>query len=103
MRPQLGSSPAKAVLTSGELAIERLQSEEFDVLLLDMLMEPGLNGRKTLELVLEFRPGQKAVIASGFSQDEEVRKARALGAGAFIAKPYSLEEVGVAVRDVLEG
>jgi len=92
-----------ATVSSGELAIERLRSEEFDVLLLDMLMEPGLNGRETYEMVLRFRPGQKAVIASGFSQDEEVRKARVLGAGAFIAKPYSLEEVGVALRDVLEG
>ncbi len=90
-----------ASVSSGELAIERLRSEEFDVLLLDMLMEPGLNGRETFEMVLGFRPDQRAVIASGFSQDEEVRKARALGAGAFIAKPYSLEEVGVAVRDVL--
>ena len=98
---QLGYEVAS--VSSGELAIERLRSDEFDVLLLDMLMEPGLNGRETFEMVLGFRPDQRAVIASGFSQDEEVRKARALGAGGFIAKPYSLEEVGVALRDVLEG
>ncbi|MEN8165053.1 MAG: ATP-binding protein, partial [Acidobacteriota bacterium] len=90
-------------VSSGELAIERLRREEFDLLLLDMLMEPGLNGRETYEKILEFRANQKVVIASGFSQDEEVRAVRALGAGAFIAKPYSLEEVGVAVRDVLKG
>ncbi len=88
-------------VSSGEAAVERLGDEAFDLLLLDMLMEPGLNGRETYEKILEIRPGQKGVIASGFSQDEEVRKARALGAGAFLAKPYSLEEIGVAVRDVL--
>ncbi len=90
-----------ATVSSGEAAIERLRSEEFDLLLLDMLMEPGLNGRETYERVLEFRPRQKTVIASGFSQDDEVQKARALGAGAFIAKPYSLEEIGTAVLEVL--
>ncbi len=88
-------------VSSGEVAIERLGDEAFDLLLLDMLMGSGLNGRQTYEKILKIRPGQKAVIASGFSQDEEVRKARALGAGAFLAKPYSLEEIGVAVRDVL--
>ncbi len=88
-------------VSSGEGAIERLRHEAFDVLLLDMLMEPGLNGRETYEKILEIHPGQKAVIASGYSQDDEVRKARALGAGAFLAKPYSLEEIGVAVRYVL--
>lgn len=90
-------------VSSGEVAIERLERETFDLLLLDMLMEPGLNGRETYERILEIRPGQKVVIASGFSQDEEVRKAQALGAGAFIAKPYSLQEIGMAVQDVLEG
>jgi len=86
---------------SGEAAIERLRHEEFDLLLLDMLMEPGLSGRETYRDILEFRPGQKAVLASGYSQDEEVQLALALGGGAFIAKPYSIEEIGVAVRDTL--
>jgi signal transduction histidine kinase len=88
-------------VSSGEAAIDRLRQESWDLLLLDMLMEPGINGRQTYEKILEIHPGQKAVIASGYSEDDEVRKARALGAGAFIAKPYSLEKVGVAVRDVL--
>lgn len=86
---------------SGEAAIKRLRHEEFDLLLLDMLMEPGLNGRETYRNILEFRPGQKAVLASGYSRDEEVQLALALGAGAFITKPYSIEEIGVAVRDTL--
>lgn len=86
---------------SGEAAIERLRLEDFDCLLLDMLMEPGLNGRETYARILEFRPDQKVVIASGYSQDDEVGRARGLGAAAFLAKPYSLAEVGVAVRDAL--
>jgi signal transduction histidine kinase/ActR/RegA family two-component response regulator len=89
-------------VSSGEAAIEKVRSEDFDVLLLDMLMEPGLNGRETYEAILDYRPGQSVVIASGFSQDEEVRKVQDLGAAAFIAKPYSIEEVGVALRDALD-
>jgi YesN/AraC family two-component response regulator len=36
-------------------------------------------------------PGQKAIIASGFSETDRVREAQKLGVGAYIRKPYTLE------------
>ena len=89
-------------VASGEEAVERIRAgEEFDLVVLDMLMEPGLNGRRTLEAILELKPGQEAVVTSGYSQDDEVRRALKLGAGSFVAKPYSVERLGRAVRDAL--
>ena len=84
-------------VNSGETAIEFLKDNKVDLVLLDMLMEPGINGRKTYEEIIKIHPGQRAVIASGFSDNEEVQKARELGARQFIKKPYSREQLGLAL------
>jgi signal transduction histidine kinase/CheY-like chemotaxis protein len=94
---------ASASLASGEEAIEYLKENDADVLLLDMIMRPGINGRETYERILDFKPGQKAVIASGMAEGEEVEKARALGASHFIMKPYTIEELAKTLRQALGG
>ncbi len=92
----------KAV-NSGEEAIATIQEEEFDLVLLDMMMEPGMNGRQTYEKIIKFKPGQRALIVSGYSENREVRRALALGAGGFIKKPYSIRELLRAVHSVEDG
>ena len=67
-----------------------------------MIMEPGLDGLDTYKRILKFHPGQKAIIASGFSETERVKEAQRLGAGKYIKKPYTLEKIGIAVREELE-
>ena len=73
-----------------------------DLIVLDMIMEPGINGRETYERIIILHPDQKAIIASGFSETEDVKAAQALGAGLYIKKPYTLEKIGIAVRDELK-
>jgi PAS domain S-box-containing protein len=90
-------------VASGEDAVQYLNSQAADLLLLDMIMEPGMNGRKTYEQILFLHPSQKAVISSGFSETEEVKKTQALGAGGFIKKPYTLNQLGRAVQQGLAG
>ena len=89
-------------VNSGEKAIEFLKDNKVDLVLLDMLMEPGINGRKTYEEIIKIHPGQRAVIASGFSDNEEVQRARELGAKQFIKKPYSREQLGLAIAAGLD-
>ncbi len=86
----------KAV-SSGEKALDFLQEHKPSLILLDMIMAPGMNGRETYEKILALYPGQKAVIASGFSLDDEVKKTLKLGAGSYIKKPYSMAELSIAV------
>ncbi len=88
-------------VSSGEEAVEYLQENKADLLLLDMIMAPGMNGRETYGEILKIHPGQKAVICSGFSRNEEVKKAQALGAGVFVKKPYTLSQLGRAVQQEL--
>jgi DNA-binding NarL/FixJ family response regulator len=72
-----------------------------DLILLDMIMDPGISGRETYERVLKIHPNQKAVIVSGFAKTEEVREAQRLGAGRYIKKPFTLEKIGLALKDEL--
>ena len=66
-----------------------------------MIMNPGINGRVTYEKILKMHPQQKALVASGFAEDEDVRTTLALGAGAFVGKPYTLEKIGAAIYKIL--
>lgn len=81
-------------VSSGEEALALHEREIFDILLLDMLMEPGMNGLETYKKICEKYPHQKAVIASGYSKSDKVQEAMRLGASTFIAKPYTLEQLG---------
>lgn len=66
-----------------------------------MIMDPGIDGLETYRRILEIHPDQKALIASGFSETERVTEAQRLGAGAYIKKPFVLEQIGLAVRHEL--
>ena len=88
---------------SGEKAIDYLTRNKADLLLIDMLMEPGINGRNTYEQVIKMHPKQKAVIVSGFSQSEDVRATLKMGAGAFLGKPYGIAELGRTIYQELNG
>jgi CheY-like chemotaxis protein len=92
------------VLTAagGEEAIRMVQEQPVDLLVLDMIMEPGPDGLETYQRILAAHPAQKAVIASGFAESERVREAQQLGAGPYVAKPYTLEKLGLAVRKELD-
>ncbi len=64
MLKRLGYEPF--AVSSGEEAVEHLRSHKTDLLVLDMIMDPGIDGLDTYRRVLEAHPGQKAIIASGF-------------------------------------
>jgi DNA-binding NarL/FixJ family response regulator len=66
-----------------------------------MIMDPGIDGLDTYKRILEINPEQKAIIVSGFSETDRVNEAQALGAGAYVKKPYLLERLGLAVRQEL--
>ncbi len=91
------------VASSGEEAIQFIKDNKVDLLVLDMLMEPGINGRQTYEEVKKLYPDQKALVASGFSESDEVKATLKLGAGGFIKKPYSMNQLGRAVKEALRG
>jgi len=86
---------------SGDKAVDYLKNNQADLIVLDMIMEPGMDGFDTYKKIIEFHPGQKAIIASGFSETGRVKETQKLGAGQYIKKPYSIEKIGIAVKDEL--
>lgn len=90
-----------ACAASGEEAVSYLQENRVDLLMLDMIMEPGMDGLETYEQIQKLYPRQKALLASGFAATERVKKAQQLGAGAYLQKPYTMEKLGAAVKTAL--
>ena len=90
-----------AAVSSGEAAIAYLEEQPVDLIVLDMIMPPGMNGRETYERALSINPAQKAIIASGFAETDEVKAAQKLGAGEYIKKPYTMEKIGLAIQKEL--
>ncbi len=88
-------------VSSGEEAVEYLKENTADLILLDMIMDPGINGRETYERIKEIHPNQKAIIVSGFAVTDDVMETKNLGAGQFIKKPLTLEKIGIAVKEEL--
>ncbi|NOR25421.1 MAG: response regulator [Desulforhopalus sp.] len=88
-------------VTSGEEGIAFIESQSVDLVLLDMMMGNGLNGRETFERILQIHPLQKAIVISGYAKSDEILKARDLGIADFIEKPVTMSKIGVAIRQSL--
>jgi len=90
------------VVPSGEEAFEYMKDHSVDLIVLDMIMDPGMDGLDTYSKIMEIRPNQKAIIVSGYSETDRVTQAQALGAGTYVKKPYVLEKLGLAVKSELD-
>jgi PAS domain S-box-containing protein len=88
-------------VSSGEEAVAYVKTHAVDLIVLDMIMDPGMDGLDTYLKLLETHPHQKVIIVSGFAETERVSKAQLLGAGAYVKKPYVLEKLGLAVKKEL--
>lgn len=86
---------------SVQAALDYLQTQAVDLLLLDMIMPPGMDGLDTYRAVLNRHPDQKALVVSGFAETERVQETLRLGAAGFIRKPYSVETLAHAIQRVV--
>jgi signal transduction histidine kinase/CheY-like chemotaxis protein len=91
-------------VSGGEEAVNYMKehADEVVLIILDMIMEGGMDGLDTYKEILKIKPGLKAIIASGFSETSRVREAVELGAGAYIRKPYTLEKIALTLKKELE-
>ncbi len=87
---------------SGEAAVAYLEDHTVDLIILDMIMDPGIDGLETYKRIILRHPGQKALIASGYAETERVKQTLALGAGSYVKKPYMIDKIGLAVRSELD-
>ena len=86
---------------SGEAAIAYLNHHHADLMVLDMIMDPNMDGLETYEHIVKNGKTQRAIIASGYSESERVKDAMALGVGAYLRKPYTIQNLARAVHTEL--
>ncbi|MDP9120322.1 MAG: sigma-54 dependent transcriptional regulator [Acidobacteriota bacterium] len=94
-----GHTPLSA--TSGEAALEVLEREDIDLVLLDLML-PGMPGLQVLREVRQRDPGQVVVVITAFSSIESAIVAMREGAFHYIPKPFKNEEVLLTIRKGLE-
>lgn len=89
---------------SGEDAVRLIRNgEHFDLVVLDMVMENGMDGLDTFRMLRRYEPKQQVVLISGFTKAaRNIGKAQQAGAGAYLRKPLTIERVARVVRDELD-
>jgi signal transduction histidine kinase/ActR/RegA family two-component response regulator len=88
-------------VASGEEAVSYMKEKSADLLLLDMIMDPGIDGLETYKRILRRHPNQRAIIVSGFASLERIRQAEEVGIRQYIKKPYTMESIAQTVKSVL--
>ncbi len=83
-----------------ELVVE--EAQDVDLLFLDLTM-PGVSGLSGLINLKAQYPQLPVMIVSATDDVATIRRAMDLGASGFVSKSASLEEIGEAVRTVLDG
>jgi len=88
-------------VASGEEAVAYVRNAPPDFLVLDMIMDPGIDGLETYRRIVQINPGQKGIITSGFSETKRVREAEALGIGKYLKKPFTIRCLAEALRAIV--
>ena len=87
---------------NGKKALELLNDNKYDIVILDMILDKSMDGLDIYKEIIKLNPGQKAIITSGFSKTDRVIEAETLGVGKFVKKPYTMQKIGKAIREVLD-
>jgi DNA-binding NtrC family response regulator len=90
---ELGSE----VALNGEQALEMLEEEIPDVMVLDLKM-PGMGGMEVLKRVKERHPQMEVIILTGHGSEKEEVEARRLGAMDYFRKPVDINDLMESVR-----
>ena len=90
------------VVGSGQEVLDSLKTESVDIILMDVRM-PNMSGVDCTRIVKKEYPDIKVIILTTFDDDEYIYDALKYGASRYLLKGCSLEELSVAIHNVLSG
>ena len=88
-------------VNSGEAAINAMQQERFDVMVLDLKM-PGMDGLSTLREILKLGIFTKTLILTGHGSIDSAMEATKLGAYDYLPKPCEIGELVAKIEGAWE-
>ena len=88
-------------VNSGEAAIDAMQQERFDVMVLDLKM-PGMDGLSTLREILRLNLFTKTLILTGHGSIDSAMEAIKLGAYDYLPKPCEIGELVAKIEEAWE-
>ncbi|MFO8240067.1 MAG: response regulator [Dissulfuribacterales bacterium] len=80
------------ICSSGENALEMMTDNDFDVVILDVLM-PGMDGIETLWEIKKIKPLTEVIMLTGHSHRESGIEGMKLGAYDYLSKPCDTEDL----------
>jgi PAS domain S-box-containing protein len=79
-----------------------LDSEPFDVVIMDLTIPGGMGGEETIKELLKIDPHVTAIVSSGYSNDPVMADYKKFGFKGVVTKPYSIEELSKTLNSVLQ-
>ncbi len=90
-----------SIAENGEQGLELIKSDNFQVLLLDLMM-PGISGMEVLQSALEIKPELLVIVITGYATIENAVQAMKSGAYDFIPKPFTPDQLRIVVHRALD-
>jgi DNA-binding NtrC family response regulator len=100
LRSLAGADCNVHVAWNGEEALNALEQQRFDLVLLDVRM-PGMDGMAVLKTIKQTWPETQVVIITGYPNIETAKEAVRLGAYSYLSKPVGPAEVINAANDAV--
>jgi PAS domain S-box-containing protein len=75
----------------------------FDAVILDLTVRGGMGGKEAMQELIKMDPDIKGIVSSGYSDDPGMTDYKQYGFSGVVAKPYTLEELGEKLNQVLKG
>ncbi len=88
-------------IKNGKDAIEKLNSEEYDLIILDIML-PYINGFEVTQYVREKNPQLPILMLTAMTRTEDRIKGLQLGADDYVTKPFHLDELILRVKGMLK-
>lgn len=101
MLSEIDNVEVVAIASNGKQAVEMTEEQRPDIVILDINM-PEMDGLTAFKHIVQMFPGTGCIIISGEKDPVTVQAAQKIGANEFLAKPFTIEEMEAAIKNVRE-